>query len=85
MVKGNEMSKNKMSMLEAMITSPHDRENIVFEIWSGNRQVAEISKEPDRDYEIALYAAPDGAAWHFDLNEFKTMIEGGVNELVSNR
>ncbi|WP_080412910.1 hypothetical protein [Burkholderia ubonensis] len=73
-----------MIELKAMITSPPDRENVVFEIWCGNRQVAEISKEPGRDYEIELYAAAEGGAWHLDLNEFKAMLEDGIKELASN-
>lgn len=75
----------KVSTLEAMVTSPPDRENVVFEIWCGNREVAEISKEPGREYEIELYAAPEGGVWHFDLNEFQAMIEGGIKKLASNR
>ncbi|MFM0645400.1 hypothetical protein PQR14_13820 [Paraburkholderia bryophila] len=73
-----------MSNLEAMITSPPDRENVVFEVWCGNREVVEISKEPGRDYEIELYAAADGGAWHFDLAEFRAMLEKGIKELASN-
>jgi hypothetical protein len=74
-----------MRILKAIITSPPDRENVVFEVWCENREVAEISKEPGRDYEIELYSAAEGGAWHFDLNEFKAMIEDGIKELASNR
>ncbi|MCA7925300.1 hypothetical protein LGM35_22640 [Burkholderia cenocepacia] len=73
-----------MSKFEALIASPPDRESVVFEIWCGNRQFAEISKEPGRDYEIEVYAAADGGVWHLDLMEFKTMLEGGIRELASN-
>jgi hypothetical protein len=73
-----------VSTLEAMVTSPPDREAVVFEIWHENRQVAEISKEPGHGYEIELYAAADGGAWHFDLGEFKAMLEDGIKELASN-
>lgn len=73
-----------MSKLEAIITSPPDRENVVFEIWFGDRQVGEISKEPGCGYEIELYAGPEGRAWHLDLNEFKAMLEDGIKELGSN-
>jgi hypothetical protein len=73
-----------MSKLEAMVTSPPDRENVVFEVWRGNQQVAEVSKEPGRDYEIELYAAPEGGAWHLDLSEFKSMLEDAAKALASN-
>jgi len=74
----------QMKNLESMTTSPPDRENVVFEIWCGTQEVAEISKEPGRDYEIELYAATHGGAWHFELNEFKAMLEKGINELANN-
>lgn len=32
-----------MTRLFSMITSPSDRENLVFEIWSGSNQLAEVS------------------------------------------
>jgi hypothetical protein len=73
-----------MNELNAMVTSPPDRENVVFEIWCGDREIAEISKEPGRDYEIELYAAAQGRPWHFDLNEFKAMLEDGIKELAGN-
>jgi len=73
-----------VSKLEAMVTSPPDRENVVFEIWHENWQVAEISKEPGCCYEIEIYPAANNGAWHFDLNEFKVMLEAGIKELASN-
>lgn len=73
-----------MSQLEAILTSPPDRESVVFEIWCGDQQVAEISKEPTRSYEIELYAAPGGVPWQLDLNEFKSMLDNAINELARN-
>lgn len=73
-----------MSKLEAMVTSPPDRESVVFEIWHENRQVAEISKEPGCGYEVEIYPAANNGVWHFDLNEFKAMLEDGMKELASN-
>jgi hypothetical protein len=70
--------------LQAQIASVPDRDNVIYEIWHGRYEVAEISKEPGRDYEIELYSAPDGGAWHFDLIEFKAMIEGGIKALATN-
>ncbi|WLE60401.1 hypothetical protein GIY62_07050 [Burkholderia plantarii] len=73
-----------MKTLQAKIASVPDRDNLIYEIWCGNREVAEISKEPGRDYEIELYAAAEGGAWRLDLNEFKVMLENGIRELASN-
>ncbi|TXC84869.1 hypothetical protein FRZ40_24535 [Paraburkholderia azotifigens] len=67
-----------------MVTSPPDRESMVFEIWHENRQVAEVSKEPGRSYEIEIYPAANNGIWHFDLSEFKAMLEDGIKELASN-
>jgi hypothetical protein len=74
-----------MKTLRAQIASAPDRDNVIYEIWHGRYEVAEISKEPGRDYEIELYPAPAGEIWHFDLNEFKAMIDDGIRELASNR
>ncbi|SAL12720.1 hypothetical protein AWB74_00256 [Caballeronia arvi] len=73
-----------MKSLKAQIASVTDRENLIYEIWHESRQVAEISKEPGRDYEIEIYPAANNGAWHFDLHEFKAMLEDGVKELASN-
>lgn len=73
-----------MKLLRAQIASVTDRENLIYEIWHENRQVAEISKEPGRGYEIEIYPAAENGAWHFDLSEFKAMLEDGVKELASN-
>jgi hypothetical protein len=73
-----------MNSLRAQIASVTDRENLIYEIWHEDRQVAEISKAPGRDYEIEIYPAASNAAWHFDLNEFKAMLEDGIKELASN-
>ncbi|WP_246791936.1 hypothetical protein [Burkholderia perseverans] len=73
-----------MRKLEAMVTSPPDRQNIVFEIWFDDREVAEISKEPGRGYEIEIYARAENGVWSFDLDEFKSILERGVKELSDN-
>jgi hypothetical protein len=73
-----------VSTLSAQVASVSDRDNLVFEIWSADKQVAEISKEPGQDYAIDIFPAPDGSSWHFDLREFKALIEHGIEELASN-
>lgn len=47
-----------MNILSTVITSPPDRENCVFEIWVGARQLAEVSHEPGRPIEIEIYPPP---------------------------
>lgn len=64
-----------------MISSPPDRESIVFEIWSDERQVAEISREPGRDYEIEIYPTGNGGAWNFNLTELMAYLTKGIEEL----
>lgn len=49
-----------MTRLFSMITSPSDRENLVFEIWSGSNQLAEVSHEPGKPVEIKIYPPVDG-------------------------
>ncbi|BCQ28287.1 hypothetical protein NK8_64760 (plasmid) [Caballeronia sp. NK8] len=73
-----------MKTLKAQIASVTDRESLIYEIWHESRQVAEISKEPGRSYEIEIYPAANNGAWRFDLKEFKEMLEDGVKELASN-
>jgi hypothetical protein len=73
-----------MTLLKAQIASVTDRESLAYEIWCENGQVAEISNEPGRGYELELYPAANREAWHFDLREFQTMLENGIKELASN-
>jgi hypothetical protein len=73
-----------MKSLRAQIASVTDRENLIYEIWHESRQVAEISKEPGRGYEIEIYSAADNGSWHFDLTEFKAILENGITELANN-
>ena len=73
-----------MKELSCVITSPLDRENIVFEIWSGTRQVAEVSHEPNCPIEIEIYSAPENGIWKFGLDEFKAMLEKAIVNLQNN-
>lgn len=73
-----------MTQLTALISSPPDRENVVTEIWFGNRQFAEISREPGRDFEIEIFADANGP-WHFDLRELMRMLETAERNLNTNQ
>ena len=70
-----------MNNLSVVISSPSDRENLVFEIWSGTCQVAEISREPGRVAEIEIYVHPQGGTWSFDLNEFVSVLNKIIADL----
>ena len=69
-----------MKKLRTQIASLVDRENLVFEIFFGDSQVAEISHEPDQNPSIEIYSSPDGF-WKFDFLEFQTLLEKGIQEL----
>ncbi|WP_157768277.1 hypothetical protein [Burkholderia ambifaria] len=73
-----------MNALTGQVTSVMDRESVVFEIWCGDRQLAEISKEPGSDYAIDLYVDKDAGAWHLNLRQLRSLIDQGIKELESN-
>lgn len=64
-----------MMKLTAQIASLPDRENVVYEIYAGSDQVAEISNEPDVGLRIDIFTCPNGGCWSFDFNEFRALIE----------
>ena len=70
-----------MSGLYGMVTSPPDRENDVFEIWSGELQVAEISREPGGEMEIAFYTHT-GTLSVINLAQFERIIAQGRDALA---
>lgn len=69
-----------MTNFSTLIASPPDREGLVYEIWLGSFQVAEISREPGESLGIQIYPSPEGG-WRFDLKEFLAVLEDGVKVL----
>ncbi|TPG63342.1 hypothetical protein [Ewingella americana] len=63
-----------MNKLTAQIASLPDRENVVYEIYFGTDQVAEISNEPGDGLRIEFFTCPNGGRWNFDFNEFFSLI-----------
>lgn len=63
-------SKMMNIKLTAQIASLQDRENVVYEIYCGTDQVAEISNEPDIGPRIEIFSCPNGGIWNFELQEF---------------
>jgi len=70
-----------MKNLHALMSSPPDRENAVFEIWLENEQLAEVSKEPGRSLDIQIYSRPGGDAWDVDLLELMSVLEKAAKNL----
>lgn len=63
-----------MNKLTAQIASLPDRDNVVYEIYFGSDQVAEISNEPDEGLRIEIFTCPNGGSWNFDFSEFSILI-----------
>lgn len=70
-----------MNKLTAQIVSLPDRENVVYEIYSGTNQVAEISNEPDIGLRIEIFNSADGS-WNFNFNEFRALVEQAERNLT---
>ncbi|CAI2480671.1 TPA: hypothetical protein SMI40_003573 [Serratia liquefaciens] len=71
-----------MNKLTAQIASLPDRENVVYEIYFGTNQVAEISNEPDVGLRIEIFTCPDGGIWNFNFNEFRFLVEQAERNLM---
>lgn len=63
------------SKLTAHVASLPDRENVVYEIYHGSNQVAEVSNEPGVGLRIEIFSCPDKGAWDFSFTEFHSLIE----------
>ena len=70
-----------MTHLSSLMSSPPDRENLVFEIWMDADQLAEVSHEPERPVEIEIYPPAEGGKWSFELEEFMSLLNQAVKSL----
>ena len=70
-----------MTHLSSLMSSVPDRDNLVFEIWLGTDQLAEVSHEPERPVEIEIYPPAEGGKWNFELEEFMSMLNQAVKSL----
>lgn len=61
--------------LTAHVASLPDRENVVYEIYCGINQVAEISNEPGVGLRIEIFSCPEEVTWNFSFHEFHSLIE----------
>ncbi|RJF54263.1 hypothetical protein [Serratia inhibens] len=71
-----------INRLTAQIASLPDRENVVYEIYFGANQVAEISNEPDSGMRIEIFTCPDSGSWNFSFNEFRSLVEQAERNLI---
>lgn len=54
---------------------------MVFEIWLGTHQLAEVSHEPERPVAIEIYPPAEGGKWSFELEEFMSLLNQAVKSL----
>lgn len=54
--------------IEVMIASPRDRERVVAELWQGDSQIAEVSRD-GAELRVEFYSAVSGAGVSFDFGE----------------
>lgn len=70
-----------MTHLSSLICSSPDRDSVVFEIWAGNDQLAEVFREPGGSVEIEIYSPAEGGKWNFELEELVSLLNQAVNNL----
>ncbi|UCB33325.1 hypothetical protein J9874_03908 (plasmid) [Duffyella gerundensis] len=70
------------SKLTANVASLPDRENVVYEIFYGSNQVAEISNEPEVGLRIEIFNCPEKISWNFSFYEFNSLIEQAVKNIT---
>jgi hypothetical protein len=59
----------KQPALSIEVASVPDRDELVAELWMGDRQVAELSQDGGKQL-LQLYPPADGKWWEFELDEF---------------
>jgi hypothetical protein len=58
-----------MTTISITIASVPDREELVAELWLGDEQVGEVSKDARGEFIIELYSAPAGTPWRIRLDD----------------
>ena len=69
-------------IFETLIASVPDREDVVFEIWHKDVQVAEVYSAADGLLKVELYPPTDNKIWNFDLDDFVNVLLQGKEELM---
>ncbi len=68
-------------MMEIIIASVRDREELVAEIWQENMLVAELSQEEGRLL-IDIYPNPRGGPWSFQIDELLEVLQKAKSLLL---
>lgn len=58
-----------MTTISITIASVPDREDLVAELWLGDEQLAEVSKDARGELSVELYSAPAGTPWKIHLDD----------------
>ena len=58
-----------MTTISITIASVPDREGLVAELWLGDEQLGEVSKDAQGDFRVELYPARAGTPWNVRLRE----------------
>ncbi|MDL1864565.1 hypothetical protein FBQ90_05075 [Betaproteobacteria bacterium PRO5] len=56
--------------LKIEIASVPDQDDLVAEVWQGDKMVAEIHRSPEESLVLELYPSPNQEPWIFDLEEW---------------
>ena len=63
------------------ISSPHDRDKLVAEIFFGDEQLAELNQEGS-ELQLQLYPRSDGKRWELPYSEIATALGEAKKQLV---
>ena len=63
-----------MTTITITIASVPDRDNLVAELWVGDQQLGEVSKDAANEFQIELYPAPTGAPWKFRVGDLSAAL-----------
>ncbi|MFN0061484.1 MAG: hypothetical protein ACKVPX_03055 [Myxococcaceae bacterium] len=64
-----------MTTISITIASVPDREDAVAELWLGDEQLGEVSRELVGGFSIELYSAPAGTPWKIPLDDLVAALE----------
>jgi hypothetical protein len=70
-----------MKRLTIEITSVPDRDSLVAELWSGDSEVAELSRQNGRLI-VQIYRPPSGKYWEFEFDEFLEAVSSMRSQLL---
>ena len=66
------------------ITSPPELEYLAVEIWLGDEQLGELSREQEEPI-LELYPRSDGEPWRVSVEEFMEVLTKAYREIMSHQ